>query len=753
MRHLHAAISILAVLAVAALGATGDAAPIKFTRRFVDVNATGDGTGLDWTNAYTTIQAALADPTMDGIGNDQVLVADGVYKPTTTSDRSISFELEENVDWFGGYAGASAISPFERDPIEHPSILSGEINSPNTNDNSLHVIHAAGGITGLTVIDGFTIERGAAVGVSGNGNGDGGGIAIDGAPTLSNLTVRDNQAVTGGGISVRNTGSLNLSRSTVRDNEGAGLAIVQGAPDSAVTNSTFSGNHATRGGAMQLRSSTVLNNVTLDGNTAGQFPAIFMSAESFGETTTIRNSLVGETIGSLGAAGGYLIEDSAISQPCPENAFCTNVQIAGLLGLGPLQDNGGLSETMLPASDSVALDAASTSTCNPADQRGVARSQDSDLDGETRCDMGAVEVRAVGFASLATTVDEGGVPAVQVLGSGSINASVDYAVTGGIATPGSDFTLAPGSLALTAVAPVAEIPVVLTDDTLDELAENVVITLDNLSGADRLLLASHDLAIQDNDAPPAVQFALPASRSLETRRRPVILVVLDGPAAQDIDVPFKVTGGTAAPNVDFNLPDGVVRIQAGDVSAALPLEVKDDFFVEAAETVVIKLQQPQNAPLGGRTSHTLTIANNDVGSCEGRPATIVGTSANNRIKGTASVDVISGRGGADVIQGLGGNDIVCGDRGNDTLLGGGGNDALTGGQGADTVKGAGGADRLKGSGGSDQLFGGGGTDDLRGERGKDRLAGGPGTGDRCDGGPQADSLIGAHGCEVTVSVP
>lgn len=100
-----------------------------------------------------------------------------------------------------------------------------------------------------------------------------------------------------------------------------------------------------------------------------------------------RNALIGETLGSLGSAGGFLIEDSAISQVCPDNAFCTNVQIAGILGLGPLQNDGGLTETMLPGEVSVAIDSASTMTCSTTDQRGVARSQDSNLDGESRYDM------------------------------------------------------------------------------------------------------------------------------------------------------------------------------------------------------------------------------------------------------------------------------------------------------------------------------------------------------------------------------
>jgi len=56
-------------------------------------------------------------------------------------------------------------------------------------------------------------------------------------------------------------------------------------------------------------------------------------------------------------------------------------------------------------------------------------------------------------------------------------------------------------------------------------------------------------------------------------------------------------------------------------------------------------------------------------SCQGTPATIVGTTAAETINGTAGADVIAGLGGNDIINGLGGNDRICGGDGNDTLTG------------------------------------------------------------------------------------
>ena len=65
-------------------------------------------------------------------------------------------------------------------------------------------------------------------------------------------------------------------------------------------------------------------------------------------------------------------------------------------------------------------------------------------------------------------------------------------------------------------------------------------------------------------------------------------------------------------------------------------------------------------------------------TCNGRPATIVGTLGNDTLFGTPGNDVIHGRGGNDIIRGLAGKDVICGGTGNDRLFGDQGNDHLDG---------------------------------------------------------------------------
>lgn len=67
------------------------------------------------------------------------------------------------------------------------------------------------------------------------------------------------------------------------------------------------------------------------------------------------------------------------------------------------------------------------------------------------------------------------------------------------------------------------------------------------------------------------------------------------------------------------------------------------------------------------------------GTCEGRPATHLGTPGDDVMTGTDGDDVMVGLGGDDRISGLLGNDVICGDEGTDRLEGLAGDDRLLGG--------------------------------------------------------------------------
>jgi uncharacterized repeat protein (TIGR01451 family) len=71
--------------------------------------------------------------------------------------------------------------------------------------------------------------------------------------------------------------------------------------------------------------------------------------------------------------------------------------------LGPLADNGGPTPTHALLSGSPAIDGGSDTSCPPTDQRGAARPDDGDGDGNAACDIGAYEAVS---ANLAVTIGD-----------------------------------------------------------------------------------------------------------------------------------------------------------------------------------------------------------------------------------------------------------------------------------------------------------------------------------------------------------
>jgi len=66
-------------------------------------------------------------------------------------------------------------------------------------------------------------------------------------------------------------------------------------------------------------------------------------------------------------------------------------------------------------------------------------------------------------------------------------------------------------------------------------------------------------------------------------------------------------------------------------------------------------------------------------TCDGRPATHIGTTGNDVLRGTNGDDVMVGLDGDDTLYGFQGNDVICGDGGSDDLYGYDGDDRLFGG--------------------------------------------------------------------------
>jgi parallel beta-helix repeat protein len=266
---------------------------------YVDANpAITTHDGQSWDTAYADLQPVLTA----AVSGTTIKVADGTYRPTSGTDRAVSFVLKNGVGLYGGYAGSGASDPNMRDVGAYPTILSGDIGTVGSNtDNSYHVV--VGSNTNSTaVLDGLTITAGNANGSTSPSDRGGGMYSESSAPTLANCIFSGNCANSGGGMwNMNSSPTLNnntFSANTARS--GGGMCNVGSSP--TLTNCIFSGNTASNsggGGMSNLSSSPTLTTCTFSDNTAS-YSGGGVDNWSSSSPTLVNCILGGNTAGSYG---------------------------------------------------------------------------------------------------------------------------------------------------------------------------------------------------------------------------------------------------------------------------------------------------------------------------------------------------------------------------------------------------------------------------------------------------------------------
>jgi len=251
------------------------------------------------------------------------------------------------------------------------------IDSTLSNNNAANAGGAIANYSAVTLIGSV---------LSGNTAPEAGGIYNSGRLTLTTTTLSANNATQWQGGGILNRGTLTANASTlsgnVADTYGGGI-FNNGAM--LLANSTLSGNTAADGGgiySLNVGPATLVNS-TLVGNSASQGGDI-----NNGDVLDLTNVILADGCagaGSINDHGGNL--DAGTS--CGFGAANSNAN----LDLGPLQDNGGATQTMLPGADSAAIgagigEACAASPVDGVDQRGQPRPQGP------ACDSGAVEAFA-----------------------------------------------------------------------------------------------------------------------------------------------------------------------------------------------------------------------------------------------------------------------------------------------------------------------------------------------------------------------
>lgn len=112
---------------------------------------------------------------------------------------------------------------------------------------------------------------------------------------------------------------------------------------------------------------------------------------------------------------------------------------------------------------------------------------------------------------------------------------------------------------------------------------------------------------------PMISFVAPNISAPESQTQTGLTVWLSEPAAEDVSVNYYVTGSAEADGVDYSMVEGPVTIAAGELAVVIPITIVDDLQAEAAETIMVLLDEPDNATYGDAPFATVTILDDDVG--------------------------------------------------------------------------------------------------------------------------------------------
>jgi len=232
---------------------------------------------------------------------------------------------------------------------------------------------------------------------------DGGGVntvvTISGVRahvTLSKLTIQHGFSNTqDGGGGVLNYGTLTINNCTLSENISSYGGGISTYGTLTINNSTLSGNSATYGGGVLNSgdSTLTINNSTLSGNSGG------LRGGGGGiynyDKVTLQNSILSNN-GTGGNCGGHTMTSKGYN--LSSDRTCHFYKPGDLNKtipmLGPLQNNGGPTQTKALLARSPAIDAGNPNGCTDGkghllktDQRGKPRPDHEDM----RCDMGAFE--------------------------------------------------------------------------------------------------------------------------------------------------------------------------------------------------------------------------------------------------------------------------------------------------------------------------------------------------------------------------
>lgn len=667
------------------------------------------------TNNNATVDGCMHD---GGSGADTIKLAGQAYVLSIPPNATPEDNLDGDLDIVAGTGGLTI------DGVGAASII-----DPNGTDRAVHVFVGPGQVTisNLTVQDGNSLDP-----IFG-----GGGILNSNTNTslfLNGVTVKESQTTQYGG-GVGSLGPLGVSNSTIGPfnqvlggtNDGGGGIYAQDTltlTSSSITSNQAAGGSITGGGVrIGQQAATISDSQVIGNGSSGAGAGVFAQGP-----LTITGSKVEGNQNNLSGGGIAYAPTSAATLTIADSSIADNhartsaggISLANAASLnmtGSTISGNGLESSQMELVTGAGIDVGSTGTTQIIDSTISGNTLDAMSSGsgggiynrtgaDTTVERSTISGNTV---FLTETAGGGGITnhgSLSILNStfsGNIASGSSLGLGGAIrGEPGGSATLAH----VTTANNIASTP-----------TQGKGISVNSASS-----ITMRDSVVSEGTTNACGGTGAVASGGYNVERTP------SGPgdcfkAATDLqgtDPLLGTLGGNGGPTKTFALGTGSPAIDlvpnaAPDCTSdgVAPLSVDQRGMprpaLSACDAGAFEVQPPPE--VGGESRIGMRAPAGASATCQGKPATIVGTAATERLVGTAKPDVIAALAGNDKVRGLGGGDLICGGPGNDLLKGGGGRDTLLGQAGRDRLYGGGARDRLNaGAGRREPCDGGGGKD-------------------------------------------
>lgn len=203
--------------------------------------------------------------------------------------------------------------------------------------------------------------------------------------------------------------------------------------------------------------------------------------------------------------------------------------------------------------------------------------------------------------------------------------SINYAVTAGTATAGTDFTTTNGTLNFANKETSATFTVPISDDTSGEGNETVTLTLTSPgNGASLGSPATATLTIVDNEQSSSSSSSVSSTSSsvnpsgtfsfsaltyavMENGGNITVTVKRDGGTSGSANVTYATSNGTASSNTDYTSTSGTFTFAAGESSKTFTVAITDDASIDGSKSINLTLSSPTGGASLGKNTASISI--------------------------------------------------------------------------------------------------------------------------------------------------